>query len=841
MQKVKRLVKRFIPNNYNLSIKLNRIARSFEGTVSITGLAISKENEIIFHCKDLTIISVKVDNKKTDYSCAKNDELIIKHQTVDNKKNKIDIKFCGKITDSMHGLYPCYYKHNSIKKELLATQFESHHAREVFPCIDEPEAKATFNLTLITEKNVIVLGNMPIKKQIEDDCYLKTKFQKTPKMSSYLLAWVVGELHKKTAHTKNGIEVNVWATPAQPASNLDFALDIATRTTDFYDEYFDTPYPLIKCDHVALPDFSSGAMENWGLITYREVLLLADPKTTSISNKQFIAMVISHELSHQWFGNLVTMKWWNDLWLNESFASLIEYTAIDSIEPSWNVWLDFASNEASYALRRDSLEGIQSVKTDVNHPDEINTLFDSAIVYHKGARLLQMLEHFIGEKVFQAGLKKYFKKFAYQNTSADDLWSVFNEITEKNVSALMNPWMIQPGFPVVDISQKKNKIILSQRKMSNDPNNKNDSIWPIPLNSNCPDMPELLETKSLEVTINHESPLKLNVGNRVHFITNYDDILLEKIIKQIESGEISPIDRLQLLNEQILLARAGIISNHKLIPLLLAFKNEDNESTWGIIGSAIYELQKFVENDKKAELKLKEITRSLVDKQFKRLGWEVKLDESSKDTKLRAIIIGLVLYSQDKDAIDYSINQFNTKPIEDLDPEIRGLILSAVVKNSDDEIFIDDLLNIYITTDSAELQQDLCNGITSTKNNKIACKLLDNLKDTSVIRIQDTSRWFVYLIRNKHTRVQTWQWLRDNWDFIEKTFGGDKSYDEYPRYAASALKTRYQLEEYVDFFSPLIKVPSLSRIITVGTNEIKNYVELIERDSITVIETLNNL
>jgi len=186
-------------------------------------------------------------------------------------------------------------------------------------------------------------------------------------------------------------------------------LDIAKRSIEFFDDYFQTPYPLPKCDHVALPDFAAGAMENWGLITYREVALLADPVKTSLSNKQYIATVIAHELSHQWFGNLVTMKWWDDLWLNESFASLIEYMAIDVIEPSWDVWMDFASLDVVAAFKRDSLKGVQPVRVDVSHPDEIGTLFDGAIVYAKGAHLLQMLRSFVGEESFRQGLIKYFK------------------------------------------------------------------------------------------------------------------------------------------------------------------------------------------------------------------------------------------------------------------------------------------------------------------------------------------------------------------------------------------------------------------------------------------------
>jgi len=841
MQKDIQLVNQFMPENYNLSISLNRIEKKFSGLIVINGSLLINSKEIILHSKDLSIESVIIDGKEAKFTFLENDELIITHPNIAIGKHIIVIKFNGNITDSMHGLYACYFEHEGIKKELLATQFESHHAREVFPCIDEPAAKATFDLTLDTEPNVIVLGNMPIKKQSVSKKTMTTIFETTPRMSSYLLAWVVGELQKITAYTKSSVEVNVWATLAQPKDSLNFALDIATRTIDFFNKYFGTPYPLTKCDHVALPDFSSGAMENWGLITYREVALLADPKTTSISSKRYIATVITHELSHQWFGNLVTMKWWNDLWLNESFASLVEYTAVDALEPSWNAWLDFASFESISALRRDSLEGVQSVQTNIYHPDEISTLFDGAIVYAKGARLLQMLEYYIGEKSFKAGLKKYFNKYAYKNTIANDLWTVFSEVSKKNINSLMEPWISQPGFPVVHISKENNYIKIYQQKLSNNQSKKDGSIWPIPLNSNHPALPRILDKESFTAKSNDTTPIRLNIGNKVHFVTHYSSELINDLIEQLKSNQLLPIDRLQLLNEQTILARAGIISSSELIPLIMAYKEEQNESVWDILCLAISELKKFVENDKTAEKKLQSMVKSLASNQYNRLGWNSTKNELEEDTKLRATIISLMLYSEDKQVIAKAISIFKSTPIEKIDPELRSLIMSATIRHGDDDKLVDKLLKIYIKSNSAEFQQDIAAGLTSTKDKNNIAKLLSILKDTSIIRTQDTSRWIIYLIRSKFGRDITWNWVRDNWQWIKETFDGDKSYDDYPRYAANALSSRKQLKEYYKFFEPLLSDPKLSRAIKMGINEIKNRVDIIEKDGPVVIEALKHL
>ena len=261
MTKLKHLLDTFTPHHYNLTLDLTRAEeKSFSGTVIIAGELTGES--ISLHAKDLTIHTVLIDDQPAEFSHGEFDELRLSCPELSSGEHTVCIKFSGAITDAMHGLYPCYFTHDGVKKQLFATQFESHHAREVFPCVDEPAAKATYDVTLVTAPELTVLGNMPVTESSEKDGALTTTFATTPRMSSYLLAFVVGELHKKTARTKSGVEVNVWATPAQSEDTLDFALDIATRSIDFYDEYFGVPYPLPKSDHVALPDFSSSAMEN---------------------------------------------------------------------------------------------------------------------------------------------------------------------------------------------------------------------------------------------------------------------------------------------------------------------------------------------------------------------------------------------------------------------------------------------------------------------------------------------------------------------------------------------------------------------------------------------------
>ena len=833
MTKVPRLLDTFTPNHYNLTLDLTRAEeKEFSGTVIISGDSTSES--ISLHSKGLTIQSATIDNQPAGVSFGEFDELKLSQPNLKNGKHTIRIDFSGTITDAMHGLYPCYFTHDGVKKQLFATQFESHHAREVFPCVDEPAAKAEYDLTLITRPGITVLGNMPVKSEEENGDSLTTTFEKTPRMSSYLLAFVIGELHKKSAHTKSGIEVNVWATPAQNENTLDFALDIATRSIDFYDEYFGVKYPLPKSDHVALPDFSSGAMENWGLITYRESCLLADPELTPESSRRFIATVIAHELSHQWFGNLVTMNWWNDLWLNESFANMMEYVAIDALHPEWHMWEDFATNEVTAALRRDSLDGVQSVQADVNHPDEISTLFDPAIVYAKGGRLLVMVRKLIGEEAFRAGLKSYFEKFAYKNTVGNDLWQELESASGQPIVNLMNAWIAQPGLPVISVSNSHDAATLSQERFFIGEHQPSDALWPIPLFANQPLDVKILDQK--ETTVSIERPLQLNCGLSAHFVTKYDESTREYLLKNIT--ELPTLDKICILQDATILARAGFENSASLLPLALSLKTETNEKVFGMAAGALTELRKFVDDNDAARDSLKRISGEFARATFEELGWDEKDGESDDDRERRTTALSLMMYSEDEEVLNEAKTRFDNNKLEDLPTEIRALIISANVRHFETPEMIENLFTAYKNTPSNDLQNDIAIGLTSTKNPKTAEKILTNIKDSNIIRPQDASRWFVYLIRTREDRQIAWNWLKENWAWVEDTFGEDKSYDDFIRYAATALLTTDELNDFQQFFEPMENIPALARTIKLGITEISARVELIKRDKEAVIFSL---
>lgn len=839
MQLVSRLIDLFIPEHYDLSINLNRIERTFTGTVTINGSVQPNTNAVRFHAKDLTITSALFDGKEATFSPAPDDELIINHVDISEGEHLFVIAFNGAITDNMNGIYPGYYEVNGEKKELLATQFESHYARQAFPVIDEPSAKATFDLTLTTEQDVAVLGNMPVKWRRSEDGQLVTAFETTPRMSSYLLAWVVGDLQKKTATTKGGVEINIWSTLAHNSNNLDFALDIATRTIDFFDDFFGVPYPLPKSDHVALPDFSAGAMENWGLITYREIALLVDPETTSIATKQYVALVIAHELSHQWFGNLVTMEWWNDLWLNESFAEMMEFVAIDALESEWNVWLEHASSSVLSALRRDALDGVQAIQTAVNHPDEINSIFDPSIVYAKGGRLLRMLQAHLGNDNLRAGLKLYFEKYQYSNTGAQDLWDSLGEASGIDVSSFMNAWMTQSGYPVVHAKLDGTTVTLTQAQFFIGPHQPSEKLWPIPLHSSCKEAPAIMESATTKFQHTSNKPLTFNKSGTAHFVTHYDDALMARILDSIDT--MPTIDRLQLLHEQTLLAQAGIIPTAALIPLIKRYAHETEESVWGIIALAINEMKKLVETNKAAELKLRQLAIEVSTAQYERLNWDFKEGEPENDTKLRPLAISLMLYGKDAGVIARANELYTRRATKTLDTELRTSILANAVREATGSSVVDGLLDEYVKTSQSELRDDIASALTSTDKLEDIKHFSVIIKDSKVVRPQDFTHWLAWLVRNRYGRNFMWQWVQDEWNWIDEKFSGDSHYDMFPRYVASGLVTDKHLQQYRDFFSPLLSNVSLKRNIQLGITEIEGRVELIKRDADAVQKALLDL
>ena len=846
METVEHLIEKFVPENYNIFLDINRQEKFFSGNVAINGEAL--DNVISFHQKDLTIHSVLLDNNELTYHIDNENEAV-RIELPETGSMTLVLEFSGKITDNMTGIYPSYYTVENVKKEIISTQFESHFAREVFPSIDEPEAKATFDLALKfdQEEGDIALSNMPeINANRRQETGVWT-FETTPRMSSYLLAFALGNLHGKTAYTKGGTEVGVFATCAHNIDSVDFALDIAVRVIDFYEDYYGIKYPIAQAYHVALPDFSAGAMENWGLITYREVYLLVDENST-VSSRQQVALVVAHELAHQWFGNLVTMKWWDDLWLNESFANMMEYVAIDAIEPNWHIFEDFQTSGVPHALKRDATDGVQSVHVAVNHPDEINTLFDAAIVYAKGSRLMHMLRRWLGDKVFAAGLKLYFEKHQYNNTVGRDLWNALSTASGKDVASFMDAWLEQPGYPLVTLKLEGDSLQLSQKQFFIGEYEDQDRLWPIPLNSNWSGLPEILSEKTIEIpnfsqlaAVNKEKgPLRLNTDNTAHYISNYEGQLLKSILSDFEN--LDKTSKLQIIQERRLLAESGQISYAELVKLLTQLSHETSYMVASASDQLIAGLKRFLDEDSQSESMFKVLVRDVYRMNYQRLGFEKSVEEMDEDEKVRQITISNMIYADDPDANEKAQAIFaNYKEnIEAIPAAIRLDVLTNQIKHAETDDLVSLYLDSYVKTNDSNFRRQLASALANTKSQITLDRILAQLPNRDVIKPQDLSLWYGLFLRKSFAQETFWTWTRENWAWIKATLGGDMSFDSFVIIPANVFKTPERLAEYKAFFEPQLDDLSISRNITMGIKEIAARITLIEKEKAAVEQTIVN-
>ena len=838
MQAVEHYIETFVPEHYDLFLDLSRETKTFSGKVTITGQA--KSDRISLHQKDLEIASVEVAGQTRPFT-VDNENEALHIELAEARSVELVIAFSGKITDNMTGIYPSYYTVDGVKKEVLSTQFESHFAREAFPCVDEPEAKATFDLALRFDQaeGELALSNMP---EIDVESRKETgiwKFETTPRMSSYLLAFVAGDLQGVTAKTKNGTLVGVYSTKAHPLSNLDFSLDIAVRSIEFYEDYYGVKYPIPQSLHIALPDFSAGAMENWGLVTYREVYLVVDENST-FASRQEVALVIAHELAHQWFGNLVTMKWWDDLWLNESFANMMEYVCVDAIEPSWNIFEDFQTGGVPSALKRDATDGVQSVHVEVSHPDEINTLFDGAIVYAKGSRLMHMLRRWLGDADFAKGLHAYFEKHQYSNTIGRDLWNALGQASGRDVASFMDSWLEQPGYPVLTATVENDVLKISQKQFFIGEHEDKNRLWVVPLNSNWKGLPDTLETERIEIPgyaallAENKTALRLNTENTAHYITDYQGELLDAILSELV--ELDNTSKLQIVQERRLLAEAGHVSYADLLPVLDKLAKEESYLVVAAVSQVIGALERFIDEGTEAEKAFNTLVAKLARHNYERLGFEAKDGESDEDELVRQLTISMMIRSNDEEASQVASQIFaaHKENLVGLPAAIRAQVLINEIKHNETKDLVATYLDLYTHATDAVFKRQLAAALAYSTDAENIQTLLATWKDKFVVKPQDLSAWYLQFLGHQATQETVWVWARENWDWIKAALGGDMSFDSFVIFPSHIFKTEQRLAEYKAFFEPQLSDLALSRNISMGIKDIAARVELIKREKVAV-------
>lgn len=814
----------FEPENYELEECIWRETEEFKGRVSISGYLRPGKNCIKLHSVGLEIDAVSwhptydgfVDSLEycthtpCDFRCrdgvlevSLTAEMLAILKKCDNHNSlTLDIKFHGHLNHNMQGCYLSTYDFEGQEQRLVATQFESHYAREAFPCIDEPAAKATFDLTIILTDydpaRDVVLANTPVINQNNG----RFNFDTTPRMSTYLLAWVAGPLKSVSTVNKNGVRVSSYCALNQPVESLFFANETAARALEYYDAKFQIKYPLPKLDQVALPDFEAGAMENWGLVTYRESMMLAD-KTATVSAKQSVAITVTHELSHQWFGDLVTMAWWDDLWLNESFASVMEFYAADALYPEFNIWQDFFTSDCLAALKRDSMPGVQSVKQAVHHPAEIATLFDSAIVYAKGARLIYMLIKLMGEEKFDQGIVDYFDKYKYGNTVGDELWAALQPYADFDVKDFMNVWITQPGYPAL----KRQGGNWQQRRFLIT-GGADDSVWPLP-------------------------EVKTDMSG--HYLIDLSDAEFQEKLAQFD--QLSDEQKLRLMIDRMLLAKTPEVESSSLLDLLPKITPEKSSAVWSIVATIIGDLKLFCPPETPAADNYKKYLRELLQKEFETVDYSV-IEDIDANTR-RDFILGAAYYAESEPVLRRLANLY-TGSISGLDPELRNHILAAKLYFDESEVF-DTWLEQYRAESDPEIKSDLLSTLAGfAKQPEHLDQMIALLSQSEVVRPQDHIFLYIYLLRNYHTRDRVLDWLIQHWDYVVH-LTGDKSIEDYVRYASTLIRTSAEADKFYAFFDPKADDPVLSRSIKIAHTDIDARLRLIEHDTPAVERKLQEL
>ena len=836
----KRLLETFQPEHYDLYLDIDRGKKTISGRTTITGYA--SQSQIAVNQKYLHVNSVQIAGQDVPF-------------TTDDQAEAIDITlpqagavtltidYTAPLTDTMMGIYPSYYEVNGEKKQLIGTQFETTAARQAFPSVDEPAAKATFSLAIKYDEHPgeTIIANMP-EDHVENGVHY---FQETVRMSTYLVAFAFGEMQSKLTETKSGVKVGVFATKAHQPKELDFALDIAKRAIEFYEDFYQTPYPLPHSWQLALPDFSAGAMENWGLVTYREAYLLLDPDNTSLNMKQLVATVITHELAHQWFGDLVTMNWWDDLWLNESFANMMEYVSVDAIHPDWHIWELFQTTEAPMALQRDATDGVQPVHVAVNNPAEIDSIFDSAIVYAKGSRMLVMVRALLGDDALRKGLKNYFAAHKYHNAKGSDLWQALGEASGLDIGKIMNSWLEQPGYPVVTAAvDDQGQLVLSQKQFFIGDGVDQVRTWQIPLNSNYDAAPQIMTDKQVvlgnyqELRDKNGQPFRLNVGNNSHFIVKYDDTLLKDILDSAD--QLDPISQRQLLQDLRLLAEGQQVSYADLVPLLNRFANSPS----AIVNAELYHiannLKMFVQPGSPEEQELRAFFDQLSKQAVARLGWLPKDGENNDDQLTRPYVFNASLYARNADSMAEAHRIFSDYQdrLEQLSADVRELVLKNEVQNYGNDELFEKLIKAYQDTADASFKQDIRGALPNTTDPATIKKIIALYENASVIKPQDLRAWYRGVLANDAGQQAAWDWLRTDWQWLNDTVGGDMEFATFITVTAGVFHTPERLAEFKDFFEPKINTPGLTREIKMDIKIIESKVALIDSEKAAINATI---
>ncbi|XP_022084598.1 endoplasmic reticulum aminopeptidase 1-like [Acanthaster planci] len=867
-----RLPKSVKPIHYDLTLTThlnNQTGFKAAGKVRIDFQAIAATDQIIMHCKNMTVTKpTQVTSIGDGKACGvtkmlfyeTNEQLYLglDKELTSGSNYTVTLQFSYELSDTLDGYYLSSYKENNVERYIASTQFEPTAARRAFPCFDEPALKATFSMKMLRAERLISLFNTALVRTTSlSNGMEKDEFNTTVPMSTYLVAFVVCDYVKISNTTTTGTDIAVYTSRGK-IDQAHLALDVLQKTIPFYETFFDIAYPLSKQDMIAIPDFSAGAMENWGLITYRESSILYQEGVTSSSRKQWIVETVTHELAHQWFGNLVTMEWWNDLWLNEGFATYVQYIGTNHYQPDWHMMDQFTVLTVQAALEADSQGNSHPISVPVGDPSEINAIFDS-ISYDKGSSIIRMLNDSLPDQVFVKGLRSYLTKFKFSNAKTKDLWDAVSEAyttSDLNIADMMDTWTLQMGYPVVTLSRKGTKVTATQKHFLHSPKAKPSKefvspfnyTWTIPLTYITSN--DVFKTKSVTMDRN-EAEVPFDLGGNVlwfkansnqsgFYRVNYDSGNWHALINQLKGNhaQLSVADRANLIDDAFSLAWAGQLKETTALELSkYLFKETEYSPLYAALNN-LNKMGKVLRNtegyDAFVEYVLSLLTPQL--ERFGRNGWH------TEEPHLQGFLKSVVIY--DAAALGHPETVQNATKLfrewRDNDSEVPANLRSAVycagVKygSRDDWEFC---WNKYQATSVASEERVLLAALGCTYDPHLINRYLHWSMNEDKIKSQDTGTVISSIAGHSAGAYPALSFVIENWDTIIERFEGSPFEISYIIHAVtSSVSRKLEYEEASKFFLDHLDSNSGKRAVQQAMENMQANVDWLSAHRVEVTE-----
>jgi puromycin-sensitive aminopeptidase len=765
-----RLPRTVEPLHYELTLTPDLAACTFAGEQNVRVTVHEPVDEIVLNAIELDITTAELVSPAGErlagtvsYDEAEQQARIALDGQAAPGEWTLSTTFSGTINDKLRGFYRSTFTDDDGETRVIATtQFEATDARRAFPCWDEPDLKATFGITLIVDSDLTALSNASEIETVDlGDGRKQVRFADTMRMSTYLVAFVVGPLALTDPVDVDGVPLRIACLPGK--ENLTaFALEAGAHSLRFFTEWFGLPYPGDKLDMVALPDFAFGAMENLCCVTFRESLLVIDPTSASRVELERVADVVAHEIAHMWFGDLVTMKWWNGLWLNEAFATFMELLCVDAFRPDWQRWTSFSTGRGA-AMLTDGLQATRPIEFPVGRPEEAEGMFD-VLTYQKGAAVLRMLERYLGAERFRAGIGHYLKKHSYGNAETTDLWDAIEESTGEPVRSTMDSWILQGGYPLVSVSQQGDDLVLEQRQFSYSGAD-SDQRWSVPVmlraEGNEP-VRTLLTDAKVKITLPKPAGwVVVNDGGWGFFRVAYSSELLGQLTAHLD--ELDAIERYNLVSDTWAATLAGAVPVADFVDLARLYGDEDDPSVWSALLASLAQLHRMAPEGARPgiEALVRDLTRPALD----RVGWERSSSDGERTGTLRAALFGaLGLTGKDPDAIARA-RELHGVAIEggDVDPDLAGVVNAIVARNGGEAEYTA-FLDKWRKPSTPQEENRYLYGLADFEAEGLVRRTLD-LSITEV-RTQNAPFLLNAMFSNRKGGRMAWDFVKDHWDEI---------------------------------------------------------------------------